>query len=94
MDAELVVPLQARLAAAVAREVGAEASRTAQRLRSLRALPQAFWSIPDRMQSPSGWAGAVQQLSAVTLATLPSDKVARRCCFRSVRHSPSVSSSV
>ena len=75
VEAELFIPLQSRLLGAVRREVSAEAKRVAQRLRSLKALPQSFWSIPDEKVSPSSWALAVSHLNAIPEATVPSDKV-------------------
>jgi hypothetical protein len=75
VEAEVFVPLKARLEAAVAREVVAEASFASAKLRALKALPQAFWSIPLKHQSPSAFNAAVVHLNAIPKACLPSDKV-------------------
>jgi hypothetical protein len=68
VEAEVVVPLSARLSAAIAREVSSEAQRTAKRLRALKALPQEFWSIPDKLMSPTSWAEAVEVLNAIPVS--------------------------
>jgi len=75
VEAEVVVPLHDKLASAIAREVKFEASKTAKRLRALKALPQEFWSIPRHLTSPTSWAEAVKVLNLIPSAILPSDKV-------------------
>jgi len=75
VEAEVFVPLRSRIEAAVMREVAAEASRASAKLRALKALPQAFWSIPPKHQSPSAFRAAVMHLNAIPKACLPSEKV-------------------
>ena len=75
VEAEVFVPLRSRIEAAVMREVAAEASRASAKLRALKALPQAFWSIPPKHQSPSAFKTAVTHLNAIPKACLPSEKV-------------------
>ena len=40
----------------------------------MRALPQAFWGIPEELQRDT-WGTAVAALNAIPAATLPSDKM-------------------
>lgn len=71
VEAEVYMPLQARLLSAISREVSTEASKTAQRMRSLKALPQTFWSIPPKMTSPSCWLSAVKVLNTIPVRANP-----------------------
>lgn len=52
-QAEVFVPLSARLYAAIARETSSERRRTSARVRELRSLPQEFWSIPEKLLARS-----------------------------------------
>lgn len=69
VEAEVYVPLSARLLKAIEREVELEKVQTACRLRALRALPQTFWSIPEKMISPTSWAAAARFLNEIPVSS-------------------------
>jgi hypothetical protein len=59
------MPLRSKLISSLTKHVQLEASRFGQRLRSLKALPQTFWSISDKMISKASWHKSISLLNKI-----------------------------